>query len=81
MFDLRNFVMRTLRAMAEEEPAYQVNRYALGWFDKEVLTAEDLAEIDILTQPSVVLEPGDEVMAEGMQEEEADERGADESCD
>ena len=49
MFDLREFVMKTLRGMAENEPGYKVNRYALGWFEKDVLTAEDLAEIDLLT--------------------------------
>ncbi len=50
MFDLREFVMKTLRGMAKSEPGYKVNRYALGWFEKDVLTAEDLAEIDILTE-------------------------------
>ena len=49
MFDLRDFVMRTLRGMAETEPGYKVNQYALGWFDKQVLTAEDLAVVDALT--------------------------------
>lgn len=54
MFDLREFVMKTLRGMAENEPGYKVNRYALGWFEKDVLTAEDLAEIDLLTtEPEV----------------------------
>ncbi len=49
MFDLRDFVMRTLRGMAETEPGYKVNQYALGWFDRQVLTAEDLAVVDALT--------------------------------
>ena len=49
MFDLRDFVMRTLRQMAETEPGYKVNQYALGWFDKQVLTTEDLAVVDGLT--------------------------------
>ena len=49
MFDLREFVMKTLRGMAANEPGYKVNRYALGWFEKDVLTAVDLAEIDLLT--------------------------------
>lgn len=49
MFDLRDFVMRTLRGMAETEPGYKVNQYALGWFDKQVLTADDLAVVDGLT--------------------------------
>ncbi len=49
MFDLRDFVMRTLREMAETEPGYKVNQYALGWFDRQVLTADDLAVVDSLT--------------------------------
>ena len=62
MFDLREFVMKTLRGMAENEQGYKVNRYALGWFEKDVLTAEDLAEIDLLTtEPE---EPTEEISAE-----------------
>ena len=35
--------------MAETEPGYKVNQYALGWFDRQVLTADDLAVVDGLT--------------------------------
>ncbi len=49
MFDLKTFVMKTLKEMAKNEAAYKVNRYALGWFEKEVLTVEDLAVIDGVT--------------------------------
>ena len=49
MFDLREFVMKTLKEMAKNEQGYKVNRYALGWFEKDVLTVEDLAEVDSLT--------------------------------
>ena len=49
MFDLREFVMKTLKEMAKNEQGYKVNRYALGWFEKDVLTVEDLAEVDGLT--------------------------------
>ena len=67
MFDLREFVMKTLRGMAENEPGYKVNRYALGWFEKDVLTAEDLAEIDLLTtEPE---EPVEEAQPEKNTEE------------
>lgn len=69
MFDLREFVMKTLRGMAENEPGYKVNRYALGWFEKDVLTAEDLAEIDLLTtEPE---EPVEEVQPKENAEESA----------
>lgn len=69
MFDLREFVMKTLRGMAENEPGYKVNRYALGWFEKDVLTAEDLAEIDLLT--TELEEPVEEAQPEENTEESA----------
>ena len=68
MFDLREFVMKTLRGMAENEPGYKVNRYALGWFEKDVLTAEDLAEIDLLTT-----EAEEETIEEAQTEENTEE--------
>lgn len=68
MFDLREFVMKTLRGMAENEPGYKVNRYALGWFEKDVLTAEDLAEIDLLTT-----EPEEETIEEAQPEKNTEE--------
>ena len=68
MFDLREFVMKTLRGMAENEQGYKVNRYALGWFEKDVLTAEDLAEIDLLTT-----EPEEETIEEAQTEENTEE--------
>ena len=68
MFDLREFVMKTLRGMAENEPGYKVNRYALGWFEKDVLTAEDLEEIDLLTT-----EPEEETIEEAQPEENTEE--------
>lgn len=77
MFDLREFVMKTLRGMAENEPGYKVNRYALGWFEKDVLTAEDLAEIDLLTtEPE---EPTEEISAEETIEEAQPEENTEES--
>ena len=77
MFDVREFVMKTLRGMAENEPGYKVNRYALGWFEKDVLTAEDLAEIDLLTtEPE---EPTEEISAEETIEEAQPEENTEES--
>ena len=78
MFDLREFVMKTLRGMAENEPGYKVNRYALGWFEKDVLTAEDLAEIDLLTtEPE---EATEEISAEETTEEAQPEENTEESA-
>ncbi len=46
MFDLHAFVMNTILGMIGEEPEYRVRRYALGWFDRDVLTEEDLAAVE-----------------------------------
>lgn len=46
MFNLHDFVMRTLTAMKDTEPEYKVRQYALGWLQRDVLTEDDLAVID-----------------------------------
>lgn len=42
--------METIKGMIGNEPDYKVKKYALGWYDKEKLTEEDLAEIDALIE-------------------------------
>ena len=46
MFNLHDFVMNTLHGMVGHEPDYKVRQYALGWYDKAQLTAEDMAAIE-----------------------------------
>lgn len=46
MFNLRNFVMRTLETMKNKLDEYQVRSYALSWYSKGVLTDEDMTTID-----------------------------------
>lgn len=46
MFDLSVFVMETIDAMIGKEPEHKVRQYALGWFEKNVLTEDDLAFVD-----------------------------------
>lgn len=46
MFNLHNFVIKTLSAMKNRLDEYQVRAYALSWYSKSVLTDEDLATID-----------------------------------
>lgn len=44
---LRNFVMNTIRKMIENNvDEWQVRQYALGWYEKTVLTQDDLVEIE-----------------------------------
>ncbi len=47
MFDLHKFVMDTVAAMIGKEPEYKVRQYALGWLEKDVLTQEDLAALEV----------------------------------
>lgn len=73
MFDLRIFIMETIKGMIGNEPDYKVKKYALGWYDKEKLTEEDLAEIDALIEaknnPVVEETESEEVTEEQTQTE------------
>ena len=46
MFVLHDFVMKTLTGMVGREPDYKVRQYALSWYDKAELTAEDMAVLE-----------------------------------
>lgn len=46
MFNLHNFIIKTLSTMRNRLDEYQVRAYALSWYSKSVLTDEDLATID-----------------------------------
>lgn len=46
MFNLHDFVMDTVNGMVGREPDYKVRQYALGWYDKAQLTAEDMTVLD-----------------------------------
>ena len=46
MFNLHDFVIKTLSTMRNRLDEYQVRAYALTWYSKSVLTDEDLATID-----------------------------------
>lgn len=46
MFNLHDFVMDTVKGMVGREPDYKVRQYALGWYDKAQLTAEDMTALD-----------------------------------
>lgn len=46
MFNLHDFVMKTLMGMVGREPDYKVRQYALGWYDKAELTAEDMVQLE-----------------------------------
>lgn len=46
MFNLHDFVIKTLSKMKSRLDEYQVRAYALTWYSKSVLTDEDMNTID-----------------------------------
>lgn len=46
MFNLHEFVLRTLSTMKNRLDEYQVRAYALSWYSKSVLTDDDMLTID-----------------------------------
>ena len=46
MFNLHDFVIKTLSTMRNRLDEYQVRAYALTWYGKSVLTDEDMLTID-----------------------------------
>lgn len=46
MFNLHDFVIKTLSTMRNRLDEYQVGAYALSWYSKSVLTDEDMNTID-----------------------------------
>lgn len=54
MFNLHDFVMNTLHGMVGHEPDYKVRQYALGWYDKAQLTAEDMASVEAAIEAQYV---------------------------
>lgn len=55
MFDIKDFVMKTLKGMIGAYPDFQVREYALNWYAKGKLTEEDLAEIDALIEAQYIV--------------------------
>ena len=48
MFILRDFLMKGFRDAVGEMPDYQIIMNATGYYEKNVLTTEDLAELQSL---------------------------------
>lgn len=46
MFNLHDFVIKTLSTMKNRLDEYQVRAYALSWYSKSVLTDDDMLTID-----------------------------------
>ena len=82
MFDIKDFVMKTLKGMIGTYPDFQVREYALNWYAKGKLTEEDLAFIDALIEAQyIVPEPPVEELVEDVEETEPTEEPIEETIE
>ena len=58
MFNIHDYIMKTLRGMVGNYPDFQIMEYALNWYEKGKLTEADLAEVESWFEP--VTEPEEE---------------------
>lgn len=72
-FSLHDFIMAGLRDAVGSLPDYKVIMNATGWYEKDVLTESDLAEIQSLIETSHYLKQG---LVPPSEPEEAEELGA-----
>ena len=62
MFNMHNFVFETICGMIGREPEYKVRQYCLGWLEKDVLTQEDLADVEARFAELAAQQTADEVV-------------------
>lgn len=63
MFNIRDFILKTLKGMKGNYPDFQIREYALNWYGKGKLTEEDLAELEMfLCPPEEVISEGEECL-------------------
>lgn len=72
MFNIKDFIMDTLKGMKGNYPDFQIKEYALNWYAKGKLAEEDLAELEEYLAPPVVEEVTEEVIEELPVEEVAE---------
>lgn len=76
MFSLREFVKQAMLKAVGKQEDYKIMQNSLGWYEKEVLTQEDLAEIQQAIDEKNT--PAEEVSTEPISEENS-ELSSDES--
>ena len=80
MFVLHDFVMKTLMGMVGREPDYKVRQYALSWYDRAELTAEDMTALETAIEAHNALLAPERAEEEIVQDEEwIEEEAADET--
>ena len=70
MFILREFVKKGFLEAVGNMPTYKIILNATGWYEKGLLTEEDLAEINTAIYPEADLPEGAEICADTDKEHE-----------
>ena len=73
MFNLNEFIMKTLKGMVGHYPDFQVREYAANWYAKGTLTMADVEEIDMILEAQYIVPEVPEVVEPEMPEEVLDE--------
>ena len=55
MFNINEFLMKTIKGMIGNYPDFQVREYAIGWWSKGKLTDNDMVEIDTLIEAQYIV--------------------------
>jgi hypothetical protein len=50
MFNLRDYILKLLVESMGKEPDYKIRENALKWYEREILTEEDLEVIDTMLE-------------------------------
>lgn len=54
MFNLKNYVMNLIHKMIDREVAdYKVMKFALDYYEKEIITDDDMVQIELWLNPIV----------------------------
>lgn len=56
MFNIADFIMKTLNGMIGRYPDFQVREYALNWYSKGKLTEEHLLEVETAIEAQYIVE-------------------------
>ena len=73
MFDLGEFIKKTLKGMIGSYPDFQVREYAINWYAKGKLTEEDLATVDGWIEEHNAAKETEEAQAEEFQDIQSEE--------
>lgn len=57
MFNINEFLKKTIKGMIGNYPDFQVREYSIGWWSKGKLTDADMEEIDALIEAQYIEPP------------------------